>query len=173
MIISSPVINGLLRATDKAIPGKADGELSVPNVLMPAYEPILPLTCLSDTASPPNESILAFQSIDKINPNPAGGQLIATLGAGLWSLDLLMVGATVGTAGTYTRVAVQVAIWYQGVLNPWVFENCYSGALQKHIIARQGRFLFRDQVQIYLYWLAPAAGERYATDVSLAATKHL
>jgi len=172
VIIDSGFINALLKATDKAVPEGEDSSVKVPNILLPVHDPILPLAALLDNTTAPNLSVFSASQINKANPDAASSQLVATLGGGLWTIDCHAVSLVIGVAAA-THRAWCLYLFYQGVLQPVLYDQTASGGTRSFVQNRKLKFLFREQAALTLAWNAPAAGERFMVDVSIFATKHL
>lgn len=170
MIIDTGFINALLSATDKAVP-EEDASVKIPSLMLPTHEPILPLSALLDTATAPHLSIFSNSQINKVNPDAAGSQLVATLGSGLWTIDCNAVSFVLGVLTIHRPWTLY--LFYQGVLQPILTEICAAGGSRSINQNRTLRCLFREQAAISLFWEAPAVNERFMCDVSVFATKHL
>lgn len=173
MIIDSNFLGGMIKATDKAIPGASDSDLEVPDTVLPIIETLLPLDVLQNSNVSMQSSFLTEAQINKFNPDAAGLQQICILGRGLWTVQLQVASATLGTNGFFRNSFWSVTLGYQGFAIP-LLRMIHLSAVTIHIEKFSNfRFLLRDDATINLGWLAPAAGEYIGVNMQVQATKHL
>lgn len=166
MILDTGVINGLLRATDRAIPGPQDGQVQVPNLLLIGHEPLLPLDVLSDSAAVQRGSFFFSFQRQVAGNDPGGTDPLVTLGAGLWTID---VEAYISTTVALQNILV-CNMSYQGYSIR--IAGC-SGPDATPEFKKQIRVLLRDQASLEVEWSATAVGEYNYFNGCVFCTRHL